>query len=62
MTAIVIIGVDFTKSNMWTGKQSFGGLNLHTLGPQMNPYQSVINAIGQTLEPFDDDNIIPAFG
>lgn len=49
----------------WTGKSSFGGRCLHYIDPTgaiQNPYQSVISAIGRTLEAFDDDNIIPAFG
>eukprot|EP01102_Stenamoeba_stenopodia_P017153 TRINITY_DN6105_c0_g1_i1.p1 TRINITY_DN6105_c0_g1~~TRINITY_DN6105_c0_g1_i1.p1 ORF type:complete len:279 (-),score=47.65 TRINITY_DN6105_c0_g1_i1:71-907(-) len=59
----LIIGVDFTKSNTWTGKYSFGGLSLHHIDPKnFNPYQRVIDIIGRTLEVFDDDRLIPAYG
>ncbi|TYZ65862.1 hypothetical protein PybrP1_004659 [[Pythium] brassicae (nom. inval.)] len=63
----LIIGIDYTKSNTWTGKVSFDGKCLHDIDPSkflLNPYQasSVISIIGRTLEPFDDDNLIPAFG
>jgi len=58
----LILGVDFTKSNTWTGLESFEGRCLHdTTGPT-NPYQKVIDIIGRTLEKFDDDRLIPAFG
>lgn len=58
----LIVGVDFTKSNTWTGARSYGGRSLHdTRGPP-NPYQEVISTIGRTLEEFDDDHLIPAFG
>ncbi|DBA02832.1 TPA: hypothetical protein N0F65_006622 [Lagenidium giganteum] len=61
----LVIGIDFTKSNQWTGERSFQGRCLHDIDPNglvLNPYQSVISVIGRVLEPFDDDNIIPAFG
>lgn len=61
----LIIGIDFTKSNTWNGKNSFNGLSLHHIDPFQkikNPYQEVISIIGRTLESFDDDNYIPAFG
>mmetsp|Transcript_14803 Transcript_14803/g.36236 ORF Transcript_14803/g.36236 Transcript_14803/m.36236 type:complete len:279 (+) Transcript_14803:148-984(+) len=59
----LILGIDFTKSNTWTGAQSFKGRSLHDCsGPGQNPYQSVISIVGRTLEVFDDDKLIPAFG
>ncbi|PUZ50017.1 hypothetical protein GQ55_6G025800 [Panicum hallii var. hallii] len=58
----LILGIDFTKSNEWTGKQSFGGQSLHRLGDTPNPYEQAISIIGKTLAPFDEDNLIPCFG
>lgn len=71
----LLLGIDFTKSNEWTGKATFGGKCLHALSPasaaaggailegsSMNPYEQVIALIGRTLEVFDDDNMIPAYG
>jgi len=59
----LIIGVDFTKSNLWTGQKTFGGNSLHAIMPNcLNPYQTVINILGKTLASFDDDNQIPVFG
>ncbi|KAJ4454556.1 putative E3 ubiquitin-protein ligase RGLG4 [Paratrimastix pyriformis] len=58
----LIFAVDFTKSNMWSGEKSFHQ-PMHTLGtPNGNPYENVLRIISTTLEPFDDDHLIPAFG
>lgn len=59
----LIVGIDFTKSNEWTGKRSFNGKSLHALNANApNPYEQAISIIGRTLSPFDDDNLIPCFG
>jgi len=59
----LILGIDFTKSNEYTGKKTFGEKSLHSLDPnQQNPYQQVISILGRTLEVFDEDKLISAFG
>ncbi|XP_020215903.1 E3 ubiquitin-protein ligase RGLG3 [Cajanus cajan] len=58
----LIIGIDFTKSNEWTGKHSFNHKSLHSVGNTPNPYEQAISIIGRTLSSFDEDNLIPCFG
>lgn len=58
----LILGIDFTKSNEWTGKYSFNRKSLHSIGNAPNPYEQAISIIGCTLSPFDEDNLIPCFG
>lgn len=60
----LILGIDFTKSNEWTGKYSFHRRSLHSIGSSSgpNPYEQAISIIGRTLSPFDEDNLIPCFG
>ncbi|XP_072971767.1 E3 ubiquitin-protein ligase RGLG1-like [Typha angustifolia] len=58
----LIVGVDFTKSNEWAGKEFFNGHNLHQIGYIQNPYEQAISIIGKSLSSFDEDNQIPCFG
>ncbi|XP_010528723.1 PREDICTED: E3 ubiquitin-protein ligase RGLG2-like [Tarenaya hassleriana] len=58
----LIVGIDFTRSNQWTGAESFGGRSLHAIGFQPNPYEQVITTIGKTLGVFSNDNLIPCYG
>ncbi|XP_072980133.1 E3 ubiquitin-protein ligase RGLG3-like [Typha angustifolia] len=58
----LILGIDFTKSNEWTGRHSFNRRSLHAIGDTPNPYEQAISIIGRTLSPFDEDNLIPCFG
>ncbi|CAG7864580.1 unnamed protein product [Brassica rapa] len=58
----LIVGVDLTKSNEWTGARSFDGKSLHHIGPAPNPYEQAISIIGKTLSSFDEDNLIPCYG
>ncbi|KAL1202160.1 E3 ubiquitin-protein ligase RGLG5 [Cardamine amara subsp. amara] len=58
----LIVGVDVTKSNEWTGARSFGRKSLHYMGTTPNPYQQAISIIGKTLSVFDEDNLIPFYG
>ncbi|EHA8587031.1 E3 ubiquitin-protein ligase RGLG1 [Cocos nucifera] len=58
----LIVGIDFTKSNEWTGKHSFNHHSLHYISDTQNPYEQAISIIGQTLSTFDEDNLIPCFG
>ncbi|GMH33680.1 hypothetical protein BSKO_01514 [Bryopsis sp. KO-2023] len=58
----LILGLDFTKSNEWTGVNSFGGQCLHAVNVEINPYQEAISIIARTLASFDDDHLIPCYG
>ncbi|KAK6922299.1 hypothetical protein RJ641_012806 [Dillenia turbinata] len=58
----LIVGIDFTKSNEWTGARSFNHRSLHHIGSSQNPYEQAISIIGKTLSAFDEDNLIPCFG
>ncbi|KAE8719601.1 E3 ubiquitin-protein ligase RGLG1 [Hibiscus syriacus] len=58
----LIIGIDFTKSNEWTGARSFNHRSLHHIGQGQNPYEQAISIIGQSLSAFDEDNLIPCYG
>ncbi|GLT33182.1 hypothetical protein SLA2020_077910 [Shorea laevis] len=58
----LIVGIDFTKSNEWTGTRSFHKKSLHHIGAGLNPYEQAISIIGKTLPAFDEDNMVPCYG
>ena len=60
----LIFGVDFTASNEWQGKRSFGQGCLHKISGSKiyNPYQKVIWALGQTLAPLTESGRMFAYG
>eukprot|EP01025_Chloroclados_australasicus_P012892 TRINITY_DN1617_c1_g1_i1.p1 TRINITY_DN1617_c1_g1~~TRINITY_DN1617_c1_g1_i1.p1 ORF type:complete len:268 (-),score=35.16 TRINITY_DN1617_c1_g1_i1:577-1380(-) len=59
----LIIGVDFSKSNIWSGRGSFGGRCLHEVKQGgLNPYEEVIDIIARTLGHMDPDNLIDCYG
>eukprot|EP01024_Parvocaulis_polyphysoides_P021604 TRINITY_DN20238_c0_g1_i1.p1 TRINITY_DN20238_c0_g1~~TRINITY_DN20238_c0_g1_i1.p1 ORF type:complete len:371 (+),score=61.56 TRINITY_DN20238_c0_g1_i1:221-1333(+) len=59
----LIIGIDYTKSNEWTGKDSFKGKNLHSIQDSaLNPYEEAMAIVAKTLPKFDEDQQIPCYG
>jgi len=63
-TCNLILGIDFTRSNLTQGKETFHGYSLHALNSPhgLNPYQRCIEIVIKTLAPmFDEDGIIPSF-
>ena len=59
----LIIGIDFTKSNMKQGGMPyFHYENLHTLSSQLNPYQQVLSIMCQSLAGFSENGMINVYG
>jgi E3 ubiquitin-protein ligase RGLG len=59
----LMFAIDYTFSNQMKGKKSFGGQSLHFLSNEFkNPYQNVIEMIGKTLDPFQEDKQISMLG
>lgn len=60
----LIIGVDFTQSNLDTGAKTFGGRSLHCMKDpgSPNPYWQALNIVAKALWDFDDDHQIPIYG
>ena len=64
-TAQLLVAVDFSRSNQWNGRKSFGGRGLHdtlTAGVP-TPYETVLEALATVMGEFDDaDATIPFHG
>lgn len=60
----LLVGIDFTKSNLDTGQNSFGGRPLHDVSDPSspNPYHQALTVIAKALWDFDDDHMIPVYG
>eukprot|EP00768_Dysnectes_brevis_P000404 gnl/Dysnectes_brevis/1089_a1219_3421.p1 GENE.gnl/Dysnectes_brevis/1089_a1219_3421~~gnl/Dysnectes_brevis/1089_a1219_3421.p1 ORF type:complete len:269 (+),score=86.76 gnl/Dysnectes_brevis/1089_a1219_3421:90-896(+) len=55
----IIVGIDVSKSNSWTGEKSYG-YGLHDLSRE-TPYERVLRLTLPILEAFDDDHVIPVY-
>lgn len=54
-----MVAIDFTASNGDPRDRN----SLHYMGGnEMNQYQAALTAVGAVLEPYDSDNMIPAYG
>lgn len=46
----LMVAIDFTQSNTYTGAKSFGGRCLHDVSSEVpTPYEQVLRIIGRTL-------------
>lgn len=58
----LIVCVDHTQSNTFTGRRTFQGRNLHEISASQNFYEQAMRLVSRTLAEFDEDNLIPAYG
>lgn len=58
----LVLAVDHTHSNTFTGRRTYHGQNLHSLGPALNLYEQAASMVARTLAEFDEDGLIPAYG
>jgi E3 ubiquitin-protein ligase RGLG len=58
----LVLAVDHTHSNTFTGRRTFHGQNLHALGAALNLYEQAASMVARTLAEFDEDGLIPAYG
>lgn len=60
----LIIGIDFTRSNLDTGEHSFEGRSLHDVSQKkdQNPYQQAFSMVSASLAEFDADQLFPVYG
>jgi len=60
---ILTLGIDYTKSNLWNGMNTFNNKSLHAIeNNKLNPYQQVLSLVTKTLEPLLSFNAIQMLG
>ncbi|CAB1098853.1 unnamed protein product [Ectocarpus sp. CCAP 1310/34] len=59
----LIVGVDFTRSNEWTGERVYGNGSMHEIDDRKpNPYQEVLRGVGRGLGPLNRAEKIWCYG
>ena len=59
----VFYGIDYTASNVTSGKESFNGKNLHLIEKdKKNPYEEVLTILGKYLQEYSSDIYLYSFG
>ncbi|EFO65522.1 Copine I [Giardia lamblia P15] len=56
----MIVGIDFSKSNEWTGEKSYH-CSLHDVSHGETPYIRALRIMSQIVKNFDDDDIYPVY-
>lgn len=60
--ATLLVFIDFTGSNRYSGEKTFDGKPLHTIETGvLNPYQEAIQ-VAEAVAELDSDGLIPAYG
>lgn len=58
----MVLGIDCTASNHYSGKRSFGGKSLHTIERnELNPYEQAFGILGSLIEKFDSQGYFPVY-
>lgn len=55
----MVVGIDFSRSNTWTGEHSYGR-SLHDTSVE-TPYERCLRIIAPVMKEFDDDGVFPVY-
>lgn len=56
----MVVGIDFSKSNEWTGEKSYRR-SLHDIRGGETPYAKAMRIMSRVISRFDDDDIYPVY-
>ena len=56
----MVVGIDFSKSNEWTGEKSYQR-GLHDTRGGETPYAKALRIMSRIIHKFDDDDIYPVY-